>query len=83
MYSETLSHSESAGDDGEVQQLTSRQIIEQNLEEMIAEMNAKRSRDQTLLESMYMVFPIVLQRCFLCRLQEGVGFMVCLCTCCY
>lgn len=53
VYSETLPHSEPAGNDGEVQQLTSCQMIEQNLEEMIAEMNAKRSRDQSLLESMY------------------------------
>ena len=33
------------------QQVTSHQLIEQSLEEMIADMNAKRSRDQTLLQS--------------------------------
>ena len=35
------------------QQVTSHQLIEQSLEEMIADMNAKRSRDQTLLQSGY------------------------------
>ena len=33
------------------QQVTSRQLIEQSLEQMITEINAKRARDQTLLES--------------------------------
>lgn len=69
IYSESECDGEASG---EVQQLSSRQMIEQNLEEMITEMNAKRSRDQTLLESMCILamyvqcLPwLIMQTCFL------------------
>ena len=68
------------------QQLTSHRLIEQSLEEMITEMNAKRSRDQTLLQSgshgfcdVMSVFHYKLH----CRFQEGAGHMVYLHTCSY
>ena len=60
----------------EAQQLLSRQLIEQSLEEMVTELNSKRSRDQTLLESvscdiLILYFHVFNLRALLGRFQEG------------